>query len=302
MRVVALPYGFRVPLAAPARRAYDWCTDFSPADGSLFSESTRRTVRRITEDALVMTDTTWPGGRLRRIRRLVRLNASELAWTNTHLDGPFQGSQYWYRVVPDGPDRSALEFRGLRLERRSSLASPAANARRAAACRRDDREEWQTRLAPALARDLAARRPRRRPREENVRAYVPEDYAAVRRLWRAGGLSLGPSDTARELERSRRRDPELFLVAEAQGAVIGAVLGRFDGRRGWINHLAVDRKFRHRGTGTALVRELELRLRQRGCAKVNLHVARRNARVSAFYEALGYVRSDLLFLEKWLRR
>ena len=105
MKVVALRYGFRVRLAAPARRAYDWCTDFSPADGALFSEATRRAVRRITEDALVMTDTTRPGGRLRRIRRLVRLNPSELAWTNTHLDGPFQGSQYWYRVVPDGPDR-----------------------------------------------------------------------------------------------------------------------------------------------------------------------------------------------------
>ena len=124
----------------------------------------------------------------------------------------------------------------------------------------------------------------------------------MRRLWRNGSLHLGPSDTARALERSRQRDPELFLVAEATGRPVGAVLGRYDGRRGWINHLAVDPDARHRGIGTALVRELEERLRRKGCSKVNLHVARSNATVGAFYERLGYRRADLLFLEKWLRR
>jgi hypothetical protein len=157
MPTVSLRYRFRQPLTASAADAYAWCTDFGPADGPLFSARTRRSVRWISEDALVMTDTTFPNRRPLRIRRLVRLNPEERAWTNTHLDGPYQGSQYWYRVVADGPSRSHLEFQGLRLEAsRRRLSRPEA-ARRSEACRRDDSGEWKHRLAPALDRDLTPR-------------------------------------------------------------------------------------------------------------------------------------------------
>ena len=134
-----------------------------------------------------------------------------------------------------------------------------------------------------------------------LRAYRPGDLATVRRIWRDGGLHLGPSDSAVEIERQRRRDPDLYLVAVVRGRVVGAVLGRYDGRRGWINHLAVARAHRSRGVGAALVAEVERRLRAKGCPKVNLHVTRGNAGVTAFYATLGYSVSDHLLLEKWLR-
>ena len=156
MPTVSVRYGFRQPLAAPANEAYAWCTDFGPEDGPLFSEPTRRSVRRISEDALVMTDTTGPEGRRRRIQRLVRLNPEERAWTSTHLDGPFRGSQYWYRILPDGPNRSHLEFRGLRLESSPRRLSAGDVARRVEDCRRTDSGEWRRWLAPALEKDLGA--------------------------------------------------------------------------------------------------------------------------------------------------
>jgi len=135
-----------------------------------------------------------------------------------------------------------------------------------------------------------------------LRRYAPSDFRAVRRLWSSAGLRTGPSDTFREIERSRQRDPDLFLVAEARGTIVGAVLGRFDGRRGWVNHLAVAAPARSRGVGSLLMRELERRLRAKGCPKVNLHVMPANAGVRAFYAALGYSERNLLFLEKWVRR
>ena len=98
MPLYSLQYVFRQPLNAPPKAAYSWCTDFEPADGKLFPVKWRRSVRRLSKDALVLTDTTYPAGRPRRIHRLVRLNPSEMAWTNTHLDGPFRHSQY---LVPD---------------------------------------------------------------------------------------------------------------------------------------------------------------------------------------------------------
>ena len=157
MPIASLQYGFRQNLRVPARAAFQWCTDFGPADGKIFAQWTRRSVQWLNEEALIMTDLTRPAGRLLRIHRLVRIRPSELAWTNTHLDGPYRHSQYWYRIVPDGPRKCHLEFRGLRLERSSRRRSPKAIARMAQECRRHDAGEWHDRIAPALARDLAPR-------------------------------------------------------------------------------------------------------------------------------------------------
>jgi hypothetical protein len=157
MPVCSLLYQFSQPFGVPARKAFAWCTDFGPGDGLLFSQRTLRSIRRFSENALVMTDTTYPEGHPRRIRRLVRVYPSEMAWTNTHLDGPYRHSQYWYRIVSDGPRRSHLEFHGLRLESTPRALSPLDTARRAEQRCRDDSGEWRRRLAPALERDLRKR-------------------------------------------------------------------------------------------------------------------------------------------------
>ena len=157
MPTYSLRFVFRQPLGAPAKVAYAWCTDFEPDDGKLFPKRWVRAVRWLAEDALILTDTTYPAGRPRRIHRLVRLNPSELAWTNTHLDGPFLHSQYWYRIVPDGRRTCHLEFRGLRLVRSLRKLPASEVARMADRERRDDSGLWRHRLAPALKGDVASR-------------------------------------------------------------------------------------------------------------------------------------------------
>ena len=151
---ISLRYHFRQPLRASAREAYAWCTDFGPGDAEIFADRRTRSVRRIAPDALIMTEVTYPAGRRVRIRRLIRLFPEERAWTNTHLDGPFRNSQFWYRVVPDGPGRSHLEFHGLRLETRARPLPPSETVRLSEANRRSDAATWRRKLAPALSRDL----------------------------------------------------------------------------------------------------------------------------------------------------
>jgi len=157
MVLVSVRYRFSQSFGVSAPTAYRWCTDFGPEDGPLFSERTRRSIRRLSGDALVMTDVTFPSAGPRRIRRLVRIDPAHMAWTNTHLDGPFRYSQFWYRIVADGPNKSHLRFVGLKLENSLRPLTRSETARRSVSNKRSDSGEWRRRLAPALERDCQAR-------------------------------------------------------------------------------------------------------------------------------------------------
>ena len=133
-----------------------------------------------------------------------------------------------------------------------------------------------------------------------IREFREEDYDAVVRVWRAAGLTLKPSDTLPELRKVIARNPGLFLVAEEDGFIRGAVVGAWDGRRAWIYHLAVLPEVQGRGMGRMLMDELERRLATIGATKLNLLVERGNAGVADFYRKLGYAPDDLLFMTRRL--
>ena len=56
---------------------------------------------------------------------------------------------------------------------------------------------------------------------------LDRDYDAVLAVWRAAepAVHVGQSDSPDALRLKLSRDPGLFLVAEAAGRVVGAVLG-----------------------------------------------------------------------------
>ena len=134
-----------------------------------------------------------------------------------------------------------------------------------------------------------------------TRPFRWDDFEAVVALWADAGLTLGPSETEEGIRRRLGRDPHLLLVAESAGGhLAGAVRGAFDGRRGWIYHLAVSEARQGEGLGRALLVEVEARLRAIGCVKVNLLVSAENSRVIPFYERVGYRPHEVVFMEKWL--
>jgi len=123
-----------------------------------------------------------------------------------------------------------------------------------------------------------------------IRQFTVDDYEAVYALWKSlvPAISLRPSDRREEIEKKLARDPDLFLVAEEDGRVVGVIMGAWDGRRGWLYHLAVAPDYQDRGIGTALLAQVEERLRAKGCLKVNLLVHRDNEGARRLYKRLGY--------------
>ena len=133
-----------------------------------------------------------------------------------------------------------------------------------------------------------------------IRAFRPADAEAVVRLWRECGLTRPWNDPYRDIARKLTVQPELFLVAEDSGAVIGTAMVGFDGHRGWVSYFAVTESARGRGFGRALMEEAERLLVELGCPKLMLMVRHDNASVIELYEHLGYSREQTLVLGKRL--
>jgi ribosomal protein S18 acetylase RimI-like enzyme len=123
----------------------------------------------------------------------------------------------------------------------------------------------------------------------NIRPFRDSDQNALCALW-ADVFRDDPPWNAPELliAAKLKVQPELLLVAEHDGTLVGAVMAGFDGVRGWIHHLAVARSHRRNGIATRLVRTAEEGLRALGCTKVNLQVRATNQEVIAFYQSLDY--------------
>ena len=119
--------------------------------------------------------------------------------------------------------------------------------------------------------------------------FSPTDYDEVMVLWsHTEGLTLRDADSREAIARYLARNPGLSFVAREDGRLVGAVLAGTDGRRGYLQHLAVAPSHRGRGLGRALAERSVEALRARGIAKCHLMVREENAQARAFWEHLGW--------------
>src|SRR5437660_11108863 len=134
-----------------------------------------------------------------------------------------------------------------------------------------------------------------------IREFKIDDYPIVRDLWQGVGLIFRPGDELEDVRMKLQRDPDLFVVAEHDDEIVGSVIGGWDGRRGWIYHLAVKPQHQRKRIGADLVREVEKRLLAKGAKKVNAQVYKWNKQSSEFFKAIGYeAQPDLIMIGKQL--
>ena len=131
------------------------------------------------------------------------------------------------------------------------------------------------------------------------------DYDGLVALWKASGLTYRPKgrDSRRAITRQLRLPTAIYIKALAvegrRQRLVGAVLGSHDGRRGWINRLAVLPGYRRRGVASLLVRALERRLAALGLLVWAVQVDKGNRGSLGFFRALGYrLHDDIHYLSK----
>lgn len=133
-----------------------------------------------------------------------------------------------------------------------------------------------------------------------IRAFELDDLDQVVALWRNCGLVRPWNDPVRDIERKLLVQPELFLVALMDDAVVGSVMAGYDGHRGWVNYLATSPAHQRRGIARQLMTRVEEELHAIGCPKINLQVRDGNDEALGFYAALGYTVDPVVSLGKRL--
>ncbi len=119
------------------------------------------------------------------------------------------------------------------------------------------------------------------------------DYDDVINLWQlTESMSLRDCDSRESIGFYLERNPSLSYVALDQGKVIGAVLVGTDGRRGYLQHLAVLAEYRGQKIGYQLVDKSITALAAIGIAKTHLFVYQSNLNAQGFYEKLGWFPRD----------
>ena len=118
-------------------------------------------------------------------------------------------------------------------------------------------------------------------------------------MWRrTEGVGLNESDTRRAIAAYLRRNPRLSFVAEKDGRIIGAVLSGHDGRRGYLHHLVVSKRYWGRGIGRQLVNACLAKLRKAGVQRCNIFIFADNAAGMKFWARTGWsLRKELRLMQ-----
>lgn len=127
-----------------------------------------------------------------------------------------------------------------------------------------------------------------------IRHLDESDYDAIIRIWGDSGLSFKPKgrDSRDSIGKEFKRMETCYLGLfdpENDNKMIGVIVGTSDGRKGWINRLAIDPDYRGRGLGGRLIQEAEQFLNDLGIKVIACLIEDLNTPSMSAFIKEGYV-------------
>lgn len=133
------------------------------------------------------------------------------------------------------------------------------------------------------------------------KVMTSDDYDGVYNLWlNIPSMGINKTDDSREgIEKYLMRNPTTSFVALADGKVIGSILAGHDGRRGFIQHIAVLPQYRRQGIATKLLDMAMKALDEEGINKVALLAFKKNTLGNNFWDKTEFtIREDVYYRNK----
>lgn len=128
----------------------------------------------------------------------------------------------------------------------------------------------------------------------HVRSFQLSDASQVTELMQISMSEKCYKETIEAFARQLYWDSDLIVVAEADGELVGTLIGTIDQNYGCYYRIAVHPDYRRQGVGTALVELMEQRFHQRKVSQIWVAGDEHNKDAMPLYEAMGYGASQIL--------
>jgi ribosomal protein S18 acetylase RimI-like enzyme len=136
---------------------------------------------------------------------------------------------------------------------------------------------------------------------KEIRKLTIEDYDGLIRVWADAGLPYRPfgRDSRDHIAKEMQRPDTAFIGLFEDGQLVAAGLATFDGRKGWINRVAVDPDYRRRGLAGEVIRACESFLENLGAEIISCLIEDYNLPSMALFQKHGYLYyEDVLYFSK----
>jgi len=135
-----------------------------------------------------------------------------------------------------------------------------------------------------------------------IRTMAVTDIPASIELWKnTKGLAIRGSDNIRDLSEHVKMNCKHNFIAVSDDQLVGTVLGGFDGRRGYIYHLAVHEDYRKQKIGKELMERCFQSFKEIHVTKCHMMVLRDNTEAQEFYAKIGCeLRNEILVFSRTL--
>ena len=120
-----------------------------------------------------------------------------------------------------------------------------------------------------------------------IRPARSEEVEQVLGLWREAETTPSVTDTREEVLKLLAEPAAVLLVAEADGRLVGTVIGGWDGWRGNIYRLVVAPGYRRRGLARLLVAEADRSLHRMGARRITALVEGDHPWATDFWDSLA---------------
>jgi len=131
-----------------------------------------------------------------------------------------------------------------------------------------------------------------------IRKLTINDYPNVVELWRNTGLEirLNGRDNPNQIEKQLKSENVILLGKFGGGVLLGVVLVTHDGRKGWMNRLAVNPDYQRKGVAKELIISTEkLLFEEIGIEIYSAIISKENLKSDNFFESIGYEKWDKIY-------
>jgi GNAT superfamily N-acetyltransferase len=137
-----------------------------------------------------------------------------------------------------------------------------------------------------------------------VKTLTPGEYEEILALWARAGLPARPDgrDAPEAFRKQHERGLQRAIGICANRLLVAVAILTHDGRKGWINRLAVDPEHRRMGYASALIEEAERWFNEEAGVEVSSALIHTHNEASrALFAELGYETIDVVYVRKLAR-